>query len=176
MARIDMTFLSRLRTLHPGTRENRVLRVGLLTILAVLVAKAFMDTIPVASRLGTDLEISLRAADRWMVGVTPYVPLLAASPGPSQPFLYPPYTLPFISVLAAVPRELIITTWVSAMLLAAVFACRRLAIPLGMGGARHPVAPVLGRDHHGQHPDRALRRVHRPLLSAIGQQLEPSPP
>ena len=115
--------------LQTGTRQNQLLLAGLIVVLAILIGRALIGTILAAPRFGNDLEISLRAGERWLSGASVYLPTFSAGPGAVQPFLYPPYTLPLISVLTAIPREIIIPVWVGVMFLAAVFACRLLEIP-----------------------------------------------
>src|SRR6185503_3965450 len=47
--------------------------------------------------VGVDLEIPLRAAERWTAGGQPYLAsAFATNGGVAAPFLYPPYVLPFL--------------------------------------------------------------------------------
>jgi hypothetical protein len=79
---------------------------------------------------GVDLEIPLRAASRWLAGGQPYLPeAFNVAAGPDLPFLYPPATLPFIAPLLSVPRVLLFPAWTLVCICAAVYACRRLALP-----------------------------------------------
>jgi hypothetical protein len=109
---------------------RRLLLGGLVTVLAVLELKALLDTVLIAPRFAVDLEIPLRAAERWLAGQPPYLAeAFTSPPGATQPFLYPPYTLPVFAVLTNVPRTVIGGLAVGLMLVAAVAACRRLSIP-----------------------------------------------
>jgi hypothetical protein len=47
----------------------------------------------------------------------------------TQPFLYPPFMLPFYAVLTALPRSLVLWSGVAIMLVAAIATIRRLRIP-----------------------------------------------
>ena len=109
---------------------RRVLLGGLVALLAVLILAALLGTVLIAPRFGVDLEIPLRAATRWLAGEPPYLASAFTSPpGATQPFLYPPYTLPFFAVLTAIPRAVADVAAVGLMLVASIVACRRLAIP-----------------------------------------------
>jgi hypothetical protein len=120
--------LSRIAT--PGTGPNRLLRVALVVMWVGLLVYALVGTVLLAPRFAVDLEIPLRAAERWIAGLPPYQPeAFVAEPGATQPFLYPPYLLPFLAALTSLPRELVSIVWVGLLGLAAVLACRRLAIP-----------------------------------------------
>ncbi len=108
---------------------RRLLIAGLLAILAILVVKALIGTVLIAPRFAVDMEIPLRAAERWQAGGQPYLASAFTSPpGATQPFLYPPCLLPFFALLTAVPRWLIGSLAVGVMLGASIAACRRLGI------------------------------------------------
>lgn len=112
------------------TGPRRLLLVGLCAILAVLVVKAQIGTIWAQPRPGVDLEAPLRAADRWLAGDAPYnASGFTAGPGANQPFLYPPYTLPFFAVLSVLPRQLVLYAAIVLYLALSIAACRRLRIP-----------------------------------------------
>jgi hypothetical protein len=117
------------QTLQPGTRPNRLLLAGLLAVYALVALKSLFDTVLLPGEAGNDLEISLRAGERWLAGVQPYLPTFDSGPGPDSPFLYPPYTLPVIAILTSVPRVLLVPIWIAVMLMASIFAARRLRIP-----------------------------------------------
>lgn len=120
--------LSRIATI--GTGPNRLLRLALVVIWIVLLVHALVGTVLILPRFAVDLEIPLRAAERWSAGLPPYQPeAFVAEPGATQPFLYPPYLLPFLAVLRKLPREVVSVIWVGLLAVAAVLACRRLAIP-----------------------------------------------
>jgi hypothetical protein len=112
------------------TGPRRLLIGALVVLLAILIVKALIGTVLIAPRFAVDLEIPLRAGERWLAGAPPYLASAFTSPpGATQPFLYPPYTLPFYAVLTELPRNLVGVVAVGAMLAAAIAACRRLGIP-----------------------------------------------
>src|SRR6476646_9958345 len=78
---------------------RRLLLAALVVLLAILNVKALLGTVLIDARFAVDMEIPLRAAERWQAGQAPY---LASA---------------FGSVAVAV------------MLAASVAACRRLGIP-----------------------------------------------
>lgn len=109
---------------------RRLLIAGLVVILAVLEAKALVGTILIEPRFAVDLEIPLRAAERWLASDAPYLAdAFASPPGATQPFLYPPYTLPLFAPLTALPRAGLGLIVVTLMLLVATLTCRRLSVP-----------------------------------------------
>ncbi len=108
----------------------RLLVGALVAILAILEIKALVGTVLIAPRFAVDLEIPLRAAERWLGGGPPYLASAFTSPpGATQPFLYPPYTLPVLAVLTELPRQVAGLLAVGLSLLVAVITCRRLEIP-----------------------------------------------
>ena len=113
-----------------GAGPNRLLRAALVVLWIVLLVYALVGTVLIAPRFAVDLEIPLRAAERWQAGLPPYQPeAFVSPPGATQPFLYPPYLLPFLAVLTMLPRELVSVGWVGLLAMSATLACRRLAIP-----------------------------------------------
>jgi hypothetical protein len=113
----------------PGTPRNRRLRAVLGAILAAAIAIAWAWNFRTYT-IGVDLEIPLRAAERWLAGQPPYLATAFSSgPGAGQPFLYPPYVLPFLAPLTLLPRWLVEVPWLGALLVTAIWTCRRLAIP-----------------------------------------------
>jgi hypothetical protein len=103
---------------------------GLVAVLTVLIVKALLGTVLIAPRFAVDMEIPLRAAERWQAGEHPYLASAFTSPpGATQPFLYPPYVLPFFGLLTDLPRMLVGAIAVAVMLAASILACRRLGIP-----------------------------------------------
>jgi hypothetical protein len=113
-----------------GLTPRRLLIGALVVLLVVLEVKALLGTVLIAPRFAVDLEIPLRAAERWLAGEPPYLASAFTSPpGATQPFLYPPYVLPFFAVLTDLPRALVGGVAFAGMLAAAVAACRRLQIP-----------------------------------------------
>ena len=108
---------------------RRLLVAGLVAILTILIVRE-LTAIVVAPRFGVDLEIPLRAAERWLAGEPPYLADAFTAPaGATLPFLYPPFTLPLLAPLTWLPRALVGVATLSALLVAAVMACRRLSIP-----------------------------------------------
>lgn len=113
-----------------ATPSNRLLRIALLSVLVVLIVKA-LYTLVFVYPFGVDLEIPLRAARRWADGGQPYLASsFTAPPGATQPFLYPPFVLPFLSLLLGLPRVPLGTVWFGILLAAAAWTCHRLAIPV----------------------------------------------
>ncbi|HEV7603708.1 MAG TPA: glycosyltransferase 87 family protein [Candidatus Limnocylindrales bacterium] len=108
---------------------RRLLLGGLVAVLAIVMVEALAGIL-VGPRFAVDLEIPLRAADRWLAGQPPYLADAFAAPaGASLPFLYPPYTLPFLAALDQIPRSAVEGAGLVALAVCAVVACRRLAIP-----------------------------------------------
>lgn len=107
---------------------NRALTRGLALYLTVVLV--VMVPIFATWSLGVDLEIPLRAADRWSNGGLPY---LASSfnetSGAGLPFLYPPWLLPIVAPFAALPRTAVLVVWLAACVAIAVWTCRRLSVP-----------------------------------------------
>ncbi len=80
--------------------------------------------------LGVDIEIPLRAADRWLAGGQPYqAQAFITGSGATLPFLYPPVVLPLFAPLSWLPRAPVLWGAFVVMLVAAVAAARRLRIP-----------------------------------------------
>lgn len=112
------------------TGPRRLLIAGLLVILVIIIGKALIGTVLIAPRFAVDMEIPLRAAERWQAGQPPYLASSFTSPpGATQPFLYPPYLLPFFALLVNLPRFLVGSVAVGVMLAASIATCRRLGIP-----------------------------------------------
>ena len=114
----------------PGMTPRRLLLGALVALLAILTVKALIGTVLIAPRFAVDMEIPLRAAERWQAAGQPYLASAFTSPpGATQPFLYPPFVLPLFGLLADLPRMVVGSGAVAIMLVAAVAAARRLAIP-----------------------------------------------
>lgn len=111
--------------------SNRLLRT-LLAVLALGVAVASdLQHLLFVYPFGVDLEIPLRAAERWRSGGAAYLASAFASPpGATQPFLYPPYVLPPLSLLVDLPRMAVLAAWCLVCVAAFAFIGRRLAFPL----------------------------------------------
>ncbi len=100
-----------------------------MTILVVLIVKAHLGTIW-PPNTGVDVEIPLRAVERWQAGGEPYLAeAFTSGPGATQPFLYPPYVLPFFAALVDLPRDLVRVGAALVLFLVTIATCRRLAIP-----------------------------------------------
>jgi hypothetical protein len=110
-------------------KANQRLTLG----LALVVGFACIIGLPELIRVfqaSVDLETDLRAASHWASGAPVYPPsaMLVAS-GPDQPYLYPPFLLPLLAPIAALPRALVADLWLALGLVCAAWTCRRLAIP-----------------------------------------------
>jgi Glycosyltransferase family 87 len=112
-----------------GSGPNRLLRfgIGVLVLIMCLIA---LRNLLLSYPWGVDVVIPLKAATRWLAGGQPY---LASSflngPGYDLPYLYPPFVLPFVALFTSLPQTPVIVAWFGLSAAAAVFACRRLAIP-----------------------------------------------
>ncbi len=107
-------------------RARFVLRGALLAALVLVTARSLIDLVTSYPPY-VDIEIPLRAAERWMAGGEPYLASsFAAAPGYDLPFLYPPPVLPLVAPLTLLPRALVWSSWFGACLAAGVFAVRRL--------------------------------------------------
>ena len=103
----------------------RVIEV-LAAVVAVLGGVVVLLTHPVM----VDLEIPLRAAERWVHGGEPYLASSFTAPeGYELPFLYPPPVLPFLAPLLALPRGVVAAAWLACTVGAAIFVARRLGVP-----------------------------------------------
>ncbi len=101
--------------------------------LAVLLAIGCVAGLPELLRVfpaSVDLESALRAASQWAGGTPVYPPsAMQVLPGPDQPFLYPPYLLPPLVPIAAMPHDWVAAAWLTLNVCCAVWALRRLAVP-----------------------------------------------
>lgn len=117
------------RVLTVGSPSNRLLRFALLVVGIVPTLYAF-QLLFFNHPFGVDLEIPLRAAERWVDGGVVYDPAsFEVTGGAELPYLYPPFLLPFLVPLLALPRELVLWAWVLVCLAASVWALRRLRSP-----------------------------------------------
>jgi hypothetical protein len=115
--------------LDQGSAGNKRLVVALGLIVGVLAVLGLPELLK-ASLLGNDIEIPLRAAERWSTGGQPYPPsAMLVTDGPDLPFLYPPFVLPLIAPFSHLPHGLVSAVWIGLTILAAVWACRRLGMP-----------------------------------------------
>ena len=101
-----------------------------LEILTAVVAVVGGVVVLLTHPVMVDLEIPLRAAERWVHGGEPYLASsFTASEGYGLPFLYPPPVLPILAPLLALPRGVVVAAWLAATVGAAVFLVRRLGVP-----------------------------------------------
>jgi hypothetical protein len=111
--------------------------VTLLEVVAAVVAIAGGVIVLITHPSMVDLEIPLRAAERWVHGGEPYLASSFAAPeGYGLPFLYPPAVLPFLGPLLGLPRGVVVAAWLAVTIGAAIFIARRL-------GAPWPAVPIL---------------------------------
>ena len=86
--------------------------------------------------IGVDLEIPLRAAERWLAGGDPYPASAFSAPsGPDLPFLYPPFVLPLIAPFTFLPRALVSIAWAVLLVGMAYYSARRLGFGVIVAGA-----------------------------------------
>ena len=117
------------KTFAVGSGPNRLLRFGL-GVLVLIMCLIALRNLLLHYPWGVDVVIPLKAATRWLAGGQPY---LASSflngPGYDLPYLYPPFVLPFVALFTSLPQTPVIVGWFVLSVAAALFACRRLAIP-----------------------------------------------
>jgi hypothetical protein len=106
-------------------------RVVLVVLATLLVAVSVVATTYVALTHGfaTDIEIPLRASERWLAGDIVYDPEAFDRSGADLPFLYPPLALPVVAPLLWLPRLVVHAAAVAACVACALFCCRRLGLP-----------------------------------------------
>ena len=96
----------------------------------LIVTARTLGNVFVVSRFAVDIEIPLRAAERWLAGQPPYLAnAFSVRGGANLPFLYPPFTLPLFASMTVLPRTLVEVVIVAALAASAILACRRLSIP-----------------------------------------------
>ena len=110
-------------------RIDRGLTVGMGLLVGVICVLGIPELRPYFPA-GIDLEIPLRAASHWASGGQAYPPsAMQVQNGPALPYLYPPFLLPMLAPIAALPRDIVTGLWLLLCCLCAVWTCRRLAIP-----------------------------------------------
>lgn len=111
-----------LRRSSPGHLTDAIL----LALLALVVARA-QHRLWWHYPIGVDLEIPLRAAQRWLAGGEPY-PAAAfhGTSGVNLPFLYPPFVLPIVAPLTSFPRAVVVIPWLLLLVGVAYVSARRL--------------------------------------------------
>ena len=97
--------------LGPGTRATAAIRVVLAAVV-VLVSTASAIRLVTTTPVGIDLLIPLKATERWLDGGVVYLPDAFTDPGALPPFLYPPFVLPFVAPLTALPELALRWAWV----------------------------------------------------------------
>jgi Glycosyltransferase family 87 len=118
------------RAMLPGSTTNRALRWMLAGLAVVVIAATLVHYYLFIYPFGVDLEIPLRAGERWAAGGQPYLAsAFTSGPGATQPFLYPPFVLPLLAALAPLPRGPLELGWSVVCLLSAIAALRRLEVP-----------------------------------------------
>jgi hypothetical protein len=117
------------RAFTVGSGPNRLFRTFLWAVAGGLSLVAVRDLLAGYAPF-VDIEIPLRAAERWLAGGEPYAAsAFESGPGYDLPFLYPPFVLPFVAPLTALPREVVWGAWFGVCLGAAVAIARRLGVP-----------------------------------------------
>lgn len=117
------------RVFTAGTPSNRLFRFAL-GVLAGAIILAVARNLVLSFPTGVDLEIPLRAAERWLHGGEPYVASsFQVESGPGLPYLYPPFLLPLLAPLTSAPRSLVLAAWCAVCGLSALATLRRLAVP-----------------------------------------------
>ena len=119
--------------------ERRVIRLGhlpgamLLALLALVIARA-QHRLWWHYPIGVDLEIPLRAAQRWIAGGDAYLAAAFHLHGVDLPFLYPPFVLPIVAPLTDLPRAVVLAPWLLLLVGVAYASARRLGFgPLVAG-------------------------------------------
>ena len=111
-------------------RLTSIAPVRALEILGAVVAVVGGVVVLLTHPPMVDLEIPLRAAERWVHGGEPYLASSFNAPeGYGLPFLYPPPVLPLLAPLLALPRVIVVVAWLAATVGAALFVARRLGVP-----------------------------------------------
>jgi hypothetical protein len=95
------------------------------------VAALLTDLVQFNGQFLRDLGIYLRAGEHFATNAPVYLSTVvteAPVDKTTYPFLYPPPTLPFLAVLAALPRPLVEGAWLVGSALAAVWGLRRVGL------------------------------------------------
>jgi hypothetical protein len=106
-------------------------RPGELLVVGVVAAFLISDWVVLGSQGMRDLRLYLIAGRHFLDGGQAYATTLMTSlptDWADLPFVYPPMTLPFLAVLAALPEALVILVWLAASLGASVLALRRFGV------------------------------------------------
>jgi hypothetical protein len=117
------------RAFTVGSGPNRLFRAFLWAAAAAVSLVGVRDLLAGYPPFA-DIEIPLRAAERWLAGGQPYLAsAFQAPPGYELPFLYPPFMLPLVAPLTLLPRELVWAGWFGLCVLAGLVIVRRLGVP-----------------------------------------------
>lgn len=103
-------------------------------IAATAAGAVLTDLVQFNGQVLRDLGIYLRAGEHFAAGTPVYLQAIvteAPIDKTTYPFLYPPPTLPFLAVLAALPRTLVELAWVVGSAGLAVWGLRLLGLSLG---------------------------------------------
>ena len=146
-----------------------------LTVILALIVADDIKRLLAGYPIGVDLEIPLRAAERWLAGGDPYPASAFSAPsGPDLPFLYPPFVLPVIAPLTLLPRAVVSVAW--AILLTGM--AYHLGSPTGVRTDRRRRGPALASVPRGaawrEHPDPFLFTAYAVLMHREGRQLDPA--
>jgi hypothetical protein len=149
-------------------------------VVAVLVAILIgVDVVSLGQLLagypvGVDLEIPLRAAERWLAGGDPYPrEAFNATNGPGLPFLYPPFVLPIIAPLTLLPRVVPSVAWTLVMVAGGHIAGIRLGLSPRVA-ATALLWPPFFEGILGGNVQILLFAAFTVLLCRDGQQLDPA--
>ena len=160
----------------PGSGPNRLLRGALIALWAILLVYALVGTVLIVPRFAVDLEIPLRAAERWMAGL-PAVPGRRlphrAGGDPAVPLSAVPATAP------GRPRRAAARGRLGGVGGSARDRRRRrvsaVGDPVAVDAVRARLAAVLGRDLRGQCPGAVVRSVRLPVLATPTRRLPATP-
>ena len=106
-------------------------RPGELLVVGVVAAFLIGDWVVLRSQGMRDLRLDLDAGRHFLDGGQVYATTLATAIPADRadlPFLYPPMTLPFFGLLAALPEGPVIVAWLAASLGASVLALRAFGV------------------------------------------------
>lgn len=104
--------------------------VALLVVILAVVNAVSLAQLLAGYPASVDLEIPLRAAERWLSGGNPYPSgAFNAQNGPGLPFLYPPFVLPLVAPLTVLPRAIPLVGWAMILVASGYLAGRRLGFP-----------------------------------------------
>src|SRR5690349_597269 len=120
-------------------QRRTILDSGLLAFLVAILALIVLNDLRLLLAgypIGVDLDIPLNAASRWLAGGDPYPASAFSAPsGTGLPFLYPPFVLPLIAPLTALPRAIVFAGWSILLVGMAYLSARRLGFGALVGAA-----------------------------------------